>query len=103
VRPCYLLQVPGAAKPAIADVTWFGEPFNCHVVTRINVPRELRGQGHGTRLLEEVLRDADEQGLRLMLAPEPSDGLDHEAVVAWYGRHGFEFTRSGAMMERGPS
>lgn len=87
-------------RPAIADVVWFGAPFDSHVITRINVPHRLRGRGLGTALLRKILDDADADGCQLMLAPEPSDGLDYPAVVAWYERHGFRFTEVGAMMWR---
>lgn len=100
--PTYVLVKEGDPRPCIADVVWFHEPFNAFVITRINVPDPIRGRGHGTELLELVLADADEEGARLMLAPEASGGLPQRELEKWYSRHGFGRTHSGAMMERSP-
>ena len=102
VKTFYTVKVEGEVRPCIADVAFFSEPFNAHVITRINVPHSLRGQGYGRQLMAQILYDADHEGVPLMLAPEPSDGLDFRALEAWYERCGFKRTRSGAMMERAP-
>ncbi|HEY7418519.1 MAG TPA: GNAT family N-acetyltransferase [Ktedonobacteraceae bacterium] len=98
----YTIKVPEDLRPAIIDINWFGEPFNSYVITRINVPERARGHGVGSRLLDHICAIADAEQLSLMLAPEPSGGMGYLALVDWYHRRGFEFTESGAMMERQP-
>lgn len=61
-----------------------------HLISRINVPREYRGQGIGTELLERVLEEADIEEVNLVLEILPfSDGPDYEVLHAWYSKHGF--------------
>lgn len=79
---------------AIADLTYI-ELVEGWMVTRVNVPRQYRGQGHGSRLLRRVTDDADEHGATLVLMPIPSGPLDRKALVAWYRRHGFEWGKPG--------
>lgn len=102
MKTFYMVQIKGEMRPGIADVSWFDEPFNAYVITRINIPQTLRGNGYATHLLEQITTDADKEQVTLMLAPSPSDGLDFDSLVAWYERYDFAWTRSGAMMERKP-
>lgn len=107
MKSTYMKQVEGSVRPAIADLTRLDrDPDlwgpNTWMLNRINVPHEARGRGHATNLLAMVLYDADAEGATVVLGPSPSDGLDFTALVAWYERHGFKWTRSGAMMERTP-
>lgn len=88
-------------RPAIADVYWNGM-LEGWIIHRINVPAPARGKGHGTTLLKQICGDADAEGLTLMLAPEPSGGLEYADLVAWYRRYGFEFSTAGYVMERKP-
>ena len=59
------------------------------LISRINVPVRSRGRGLASKMLKEILRDADAMGITLILEPVPSGGLDYEQLVAWYQRHGF--------------
>lgn len=102
----YILEVDQDVRPAIADLMRLSEtdvwgPNTC-MISRINVPMPARGLGVGTKLLRQILDDADAERVTLVLGPSPSDGLDFDQLVAWYQRHGFSWTRSGAMMERLP-
>jgi ribosomal protein S18 acetylase RimI-like enzyme len=59
------------------------------LITRINVPKAHRGQGHGTALLKKILEAADEEKINLYLEVSPSDGLNYNQLVSWYRRYGF--------------
>lgn len=101
MKETYHIIVDEDPRPAIADV-FFWPTLGAYVIHRINVPPAARGKRHGSRLLSQILADADREGVTLALAPEPSGGLNYEALIDWYERHGFKFTPSGAMMERSP-
>lgn len=69
------------------------------VLHDIYVPDLARGQGYGRALLIRAIAVADEAGLPLMLAPVQTRFCPID-LEAWYTRHGFVVTPSGAMMER---
>lgn len=69
-----------------------------YVLHTIFVPHRARGKGLGRKLLERVVRAVPDD-FPIMLAPVPDADCPID-VAAWYERHGFEWTRSGAMMER---
>lgn len=79
-------------------------------LTRVEVARNLRGQGIASRLLRMVTDAADAEGTTLYLAVEPdeSHGLDAETLAAWYTRYGFkphvfgELNDSESIMRRDP-
>lgn len=87
MNSCYHL-VLSPVKIAILD--------NCdyyslgRIITRVNVPKEFRGNSHGTTLLKQVLEDADKEGINLFLEISESDGLSYEQLKDWYERHGFK-------------
>lgn len=60
------------------------------MITRINTPAKFRGQGIASGLLKQTLALADRLGVVMTLSIHPSDGLDYDALDAWYRRHGFE-------------
>lgn len=66
------------------------------MITRINTPRDFRGLGIASAMLAATCRHADEKGIILTLGISPSDGLDYQALEAWYARHGFVKTRGFA-------
>lgn len=61
------------------------------IITRVLVPKELRRQGIGTLLMQEVLLDADQQGISLYLEINPygDGGPDYNQLEAWYKKLGF--------------
>lgn len=86
MKTCYVIP----EVRAIADLV---QPFELTAnwtITRINVPRESRGQGYGTRLLEMILADADAEGLTLQLEVQPSGEMTYAALTDWYMKHGFQ-------------
>jgi GNAT superfamily N-acetyltransferase len=102
MKDIYTVEVDDDMRPAIADVCFWPD-FDAYIIHRINVPLPARGRRHGSDLLTQIIRDADEEGVVLMLAPVPSGGLGADQIVEWYKRYGFRWTRSGAMMERFPT
>lgn len=63
------------------------------VVGGFQVHRNHQWKGHGGRLFQQVLDDADREGATLMLTAYGSDserlGLTHEQLYAFYERRGF--------------
>lgn len=71
------------------------------LITRINVPEPLRGRGLGTKILSEILADADAEGVVLELHPFSSGHFTDDELRAWYSRHGF-VTQPDRTMHRQP-
>jgi len=65
-----------------------------YLVTRINVPVLSRSRGLGSKMLREILTDADAEGATLEIHPLPSGGLSRQQLIAWYGRYGFHMGQS---------
>lgn len=66
------------------------EMFDGVAVTGIGVGKAFRGQGSASRVLKEVIEDADREGVILYLSIEPDGtGLDEDQLRAWYARNGF--------------
>lgn len=71
-----------------------------YIVTRINVPKEFRGCGSGTKLLKMFLDDADKEGVDIVLWVLESDGLSSDELTKWYKRHGFVDFRDQLLIRR---
>jgi GNAT superfamily N-acetyltransferase len=67
-----------------ADLWW---------LNRIQVNRDRRGEGLGTKLLEEILADADHDGATLLVGVEPDTRGMFRKLANWYTRHGFKPTK----------
>ncbi|MBT2609885.1 GNAT family N-acetyltransferase [Streptomyces sp. ISL-87] len=67
------------------------------VITEVAVQAEARGMGLGSEILSQVCRDADAEGIVLLLSVDPGPGgLSYEELGAWYSRHGFQgFQQNG--------
>lgn len=85
MRTCFVIKL-SPVKIAIADLTFVDSK---QYVTQINIPANFRGTGVGSKLLTEVVEEADRFSVDLYLGISPSDGLDFAALEAWYGRFGF--------------
>ena len=63
------------------------------LISSVGVLTRNRGKGYASRLMrEEVLRDADEEGVVLILgveAQDPEEGMTDEELRKWYVRCGF--------------
>lgn len=77
------------ASRSIADLVELDPAY--YLVTRINVPRESRNRGLGTKILTEILSDADMEGVTLEIHPMSSGGLSRAQLITWYKRHGFRW------------
>jgi GNAT superfamily N-acetyltransferase len=72
---------------AVADLCDY---YNCvQIITRINVPKEHRGKGVGSKLLRQIVSDADVSHTKLYLEVLASGGLTRPQLIAWYERYGF--------------
>lgn len=61
------------------------------LVTSVGVQSHQRGTGAASRLLDEVLKEADAEGVSMFLSIEPDGtGLDAATLRSWYERKGFE-------------
>jgi GNAT superfamily N-acetyltransferase len=56
---------------------------------KIEVPKELRGQGVGTEAMADLVSYADRNGVRLTLSPTSEFGGSKERLRAWYKSMGF--------------
>ena len=92
MKSCYVDK----ATRSIADLCdYYGQGL---LLTRINVPKASRGQGHARKLLARILADADAEGIALFLEISPSDGLSFAQLEAWYLRHGFKEVKEPGML-----
>lgn len=76
-----------------------------YLLTGIEVGREHRGKGIASKLLKQVLADADEAGAQVALVVEPDgsiDSLDYASLEAFYQRHGFREYEHGRGLIRPP-
>lgn len=73
-----------------------------YLVTRISVPRESRGKGVGSKLLREILRDADEEGVVLTGWVSPSGGMTKKQLNDWYLREGYQKVKGSQLLVRYP-
>lgn len=76
-------------------------------ITSVGVGIKFRRQGHASRLLQEVVNDADRETVVLILQvePDPHDGTNRtaEELKGWYRRVGFERWRDEDSMIRFPA
>ncbi len=84
MKSCYIHE----ETRSILDI--YETPTGFLMISRINVPKAFRSQGHASRLLDTVLADADKEGKRLGLVISPSDGLNFRQLKSWYERRGFK-------------
>ena len=59
------------------------------LVSRINIPSEFRGQGHGTTLLNSCLQYADDNKLVLLIEVSSSGDMSNTQLSNWYRKFGF--------------
>lgn len=101
MKAMYFERVKGCLQPTMADLVGPDQEGKW-LITRINVPVPLRGQGLATKLLKEILSDADEEGVTLELWPYASGansgGLNQTQLTGWYARHGFVKQKIGVMV-----
>jgi ribosomal protein S18 acetylase RimI-like enzyme len=67
--------------------SWCGS--KTFLITRINVPPQYRRRGVATSLLQQVLADADKEGVTLWLEVLSSGDMTDEQLGKWYEKFGF--------------
>ena len=96
MKNCYIVHLRDKPESfpqiAIADLVSEMVP-NTLTITRINVPSAHRGNGHGSKLLDQICADADREEIRLSLEIFPSGSLDYDELKEWYIRHGFKASK----------
>jgi ribosomal protein S18 acetylase RimI-like enzyme len=93
MRPAYYERV-GVNLVSLDLVFDPDEPDDLVYITRIVVPKALRGQGYGSMVLERACRDADNEGVTLHLQVEASGGMTDDELILWYRRYGFEIWKN---------
>ena len=75
------------------------------LVTRVNVPKEFRRKGIGTEMLNELISDAEKEGVTLYIEPNPYPDVSMTKVelVKFYKKFGFKFISYNEYMKREPS
>jgi GNAT superfamily N-acetyltransferase len=63
-------------------------PDGLWLLSRIAVQK--RNQGAGSRLMAQVIADADAECADIMLSVQPDPGTDRARLRAWYAKLGFE-------------
>ncbi|MRH78883.1 N-acetyltransferase [Spiribacter sp. C176] len=92
------------SEPADATLRyrWFGstravlEAESAYLVLcRIETDPNARGQGQASELLEWLKAVCDKYGVTLLgqATVDNAEGLDQDALLAWYSRHGFEIDK----------
>jgi GNAT superfamily N-acetyltransferase len=98
----YLIDVDGKT---VASATVL-QLRSRYLVRMIFVAPEHQGKGYGSRLLREICRDADREGVTLRLYVDASaysaPRLSSEELAAWYQRHGFRGSLGPRHMIRRP-
>jgi len=64
---------------------------------RINVPEEFRGNGIGSKLLDELLNIVQQNDVSLMCEINPYSNLSFSELHKWYIEHGFEQRDEGCL------
>lgn len=96
----YSVPIEGTVFAAVADLIPIDEDpaFKAdYYLSRVNVPVAYRRLGYGTKLLKEVLADADKDNLILCVQPVSSGGLSQHQLENWYKKHGFVEAWQGIM------
>lgn len=96
MRTCYVFP----ETRTIADLLPPREVAPGWTISRINVPAASRGEGHGSRMLKWIIREADAEQVTLWLEVFPSGPLDYQQLTNWYKRYGFKPHKTGYMFRR---
>jgi len=62
-------------------------------LSQLVVPNDMRGQGVGTQIMQEILQYADQNGARVGLTPSDAWGGNVKRLEQFYSRLGFEPNR----------
>lgn len=59
-------------------------------ISNLFVPSEDRRKGLATRLMKQVIDEYDQEGISLLLNPDPEEGIDEKSLLRFYSKLGFE-------------
>lgn len=68
---------------------YLSEGKKAAVLSKIVVPEELRGQGVGSKFMDDLTRMADESGMQLALTPSSGFGGNKNKLTEWYKKYDF--------------
>ena len=102
MKTCYSHHCSPTAI-AVVDLCRCSHPQG-YAITEVYVPANYRQQGIATRLMEEVIEDAEleEETLALRVAPYGDGLMEVEQLEDWYARLGFRRSGRGDYMVRFP-
>jgi len=84
MKPCYV------DRESWTTVELSALTDDLYYINRVITPRLYRGKGHASRLMQQVLDDADSDGASLVLEINPYGPMTHKALEVWYLRLGFK-------------
>ena len=85
----------GLNRPVVIDKDHFTD------LQVMSTPRDLRGQGIGTKFLVTVCEEADRRGEAIGLYPEGETPEWTQRLTLWYERHGFKKMSHDDVVYRG--
>ena len=65
------------------------KPESPTVLSKVVVNKKERGEGHGSKFMEDLVRHADERGHTLALTPSSDFGGSVPRLHRFYGKFGF--------------
>lgn len=101
MKPMYYRKI--GYKSAVVDLVKIGEKV--FLITRVNVPEEFRGKLIGTSMLNEVISDADSDGVILNIESRPYGEITvekKEMLIRFYEKFGFKWISDDEYMVREP-
>ena len=87
MKSCYTKLLSPVRLAVLDNCDYYGIG---RIITRVNVPKEFRGKGVASQLLDECCKDADNEQVILYLEIYPSDGLGYDELEAFYMRRNFK-------------
>lgn len=78
-------SVPGS----VVWLTGSAEPDAVVQLDKILIPKEERGKGHASRMMKEIIAEADKQGWSISLTPDGTFGASVSRLKKFYKSFGF--------------
>lgn len=88
----FYCRIPDISQPAQIDAsevqpgTWY--------VNRLIVPKNARGQGIATALMQELITWANNNSIKLISEINPYGDLDKEQLITFYQKFNFTLTKN---------
>ena len=77
------------ADPKQVEVDLYGNAERGYVLSKIVVPKELRGTGIGTKTMQDILDRMDREGAIIALTPDTAYGGSNGTLIKFYQSLGF--------------